>query len=243
MIDDPLALIVQAVFVLAAGMYPVGFMFGVCSDCCGCPPCGRCTHATNMSLPVSLSYGGQTINNPGEEPSSGCGDNSINLSVNDMPAATCQNNGNTLTFVNSLFSGTPCVRALYLIRSESSDECGCGIIAYELGLRARFSIQDSDEAAQFDAPSIGSINACSETEIAFGPFVFVDSESGLSDDCISLVTDYLNSLQLTATLNFDPCDCGACCDEGCEDDVAEGGCSNWAGVGTACDDDPSPCEE
>ena len=34
MIDDPLALAVQMIAVLAAGMYPVGFMFGVCSACC-----------------------------------------------------------------------------------------------------------------------------------------------------------------------------------------------------------------
>jgi hypothetical protein len=34
MIDDPLGLIVQGIFLLAAGMYPVGFLFGACSECC-----------------------------------------------------------------------------------------------------------------------------------------------------------------------------------------------------------------
>ena len=34
MLDDPLGLIVQGIFVLAAGMYPVGFLFGTCSACC-----------------------------------------------------------------------------------------------------------------------------------------------------------------------------------------------------------------
>lgn len=48
MIEDPLGLVLQAVFVLAAGMYPVGFLFGACATCCGdCPPCSRCTHYAN----------------------------------------------------------------------------------------------------------------------------------------------------------------------------------------------------
>lgn len=34
MLDDPLGIIVQGIFVLAAGMYPVGFLFGTCSACC-----------------------------------------------------------------------------------------------------------------------------------------------------------------------------------------------------------------
>lgn len=36
--DDPLSLLAFAVWTLAAGMYPLGFMFGVCSACCeqGC---------------------------------------------------------------------------------------------------------------------------------------------------------------------------------------------------------------
>lgn len=34
MIDDPLALVVAGIWLMAAGMYPVGFLFGACSDCC-----------------------------------------------------------------------------------------------------------------------------------------------------------------------------------------------------------------
>lgn len=73
MIDDPLALIVQGIFVLAAGMYPVGFLFGVCSDCCGCV-CGPSggdeadwccsgTHPTEITVRIE---NGTTISNPGE---------------------------------------------------------------------------------------------------------------------------------------------------------------------------------
>ena len=41
MIDDPLSLIVAGIWLMAAGMYPLGFLFGACSPCCkdqGC--CG-----------------------------------------------------------------------------------------------------------------------------------------------------------------------------------------------------------
>jgi hypothetical protein len=37
--DDPLFLLMQGVWLLAAGMYPLGFLFGACSACCGCA-CG-----------------------------------------------------------------------------------------------------------------------------------------------------------------------------------------------------------
>jgi hypothetical protein len=34
MIDDPLSLLSLAVWLMAAGMYPLGFLFGSCSECC-----------------------------------------------------------------------------------------------------------------------------------------------------------------------------------------------------------------
>jgi hypothetical protein len=34
MLDEPLGLIMQGILLLAAGMYPVGFLFGACSECC-----------------------------------------------------------------------------------------------------------------------------------------------------------------------------------------------------------------
>jgi hypothetical protein len=37
--DDPLSLLMQGIWLLAAGMYPLGFLFGSCSACCGCA-CG-----------------------------------------------------------------------------------------------------------------------------------------------------------------------------------------------------------
>lgn len=62
MLDDPLGLAVQMIFVLAAGMYPVGFLFGVCSDCCGCKPCNLCSAAYIGCVPesVTVTFDGQT---------------------------------------------------------------------------------------------------------------------------------------------------------------------------------------
>lgn len=34
MIDDPLSLVLWSSWLMAAGMYPIGFLFGACSDCC-----------------------------------------------------------------------------------------------------------------------------------------------------------------------------------------------------------------
>jgi len=61
MIDDPLGLVVQAIAVLAAGMYPVGFLFGVCSDCC-CPACNLCSSAYISCYPTefTVTFNGQS---------------------------------------------------------------------------------------------------------------------------------------------------------------------------------------
>jgi hypothetical protein len=51
MIDDPLSLLMQGIFLLAAGMYPLGFLFGTCSACCQCPEeCSRCTHYYHLPV-------------------------------------------------------------------------------------------------------------------------------------------------------------------------------------------------
>lgn len=57
MIDDPLSLITFGVWLMAAGMYPLGFLFGACSPCCE-PPCGfalsfeRCMRITRVGNPT-----------------------------------------------------------------------------------------------------------------------------------------------------------------------------------------------
>jgi hypothetical protein len=41
MIDDPLSLLSLGIWLMAAGMWPVGFLFGACSPCCGGCCCDR----------------------------------------------------------------------------------------------------------------------------------------------------------------------------------------------------------
>jgi hypothetical protein len=59
MLDDPLGLIVQGIAILAAGMYPIGFLFGTCSACCN-----QCRSSTceGFDLEEAFSHrsGGQT---------------------------------------------------------------------------------------------------------------------------------------------------------------------------------------
>lgn len=261
MIDEANTLLSAVILLLAGGMWPVGmgYMFGVCSACCEeCPDeCSKCTHAYNDQGDVNiqgcastiyggtLSYGNVTINNPGVEPSSGCGDNSFNLDVANMPTTACSI-GEIVNFANL---GLPCIFAKELGAGVDFDECGCLVCGGFLILRALFGVNEDGFIVQgrFVSSCSFTIGDCDQTEAVCGPCVFeafIDGPPDLPEDCNEIIIDYLNSLELTATLTVEPCDCGACCDnQTCEDNVAEGGCESWAGVGTACDDDPIPCPE
>jgi hypothetical protein len=55
MTDDPLGLAVQLIATIAAGMYPLGFLFGVCSDCCApdlCP-CSPLNEAYTLEVDIT----------------------------------------------------------------------------------------------------------------------------------------------------------------------------------------------
>jgi len=156
-----------------------------------------------------------------------------------MPTTTCSG-GEIINAFN-----TPCVFAQELLSIQSVDDCGCFTCKAELNLQATFFI-DAFEflSGEFISGAQGEIENCDQTEVVLGPFEFAPFENDFSADCNEIIVDYLNSLELTATLTFDPCVCGACCDgEACEDNVAENGCGAWVGEGTSCIDDPPPCEE
>jgi hypothetical protein len=48
--DDPLFLLMQGIWLLAAGMYPLGFLFGACSACCCPDECSKCTHYHHLPV-------------------------------------------------------------------------------------------------------------------------------------------------------------------------------------------------
>lgn len=270
MIDDPLGLIVQGIFVLAAGMYPVGFLFGVCSDCCDqCPPCSRCTHyadgcpefdgALDWTYTVS-DIGTVSVPDTPLEPctGTGLGDNSLEISFDllpEVPADVADEMGGgwfAAGFCSGDFEQPPQV-----------DECGCTTCGYGISLRAIFKA--NDDTLVFGKYFYGTIKDCSQTVIEMtsesewstdtaGPWPWPGcddcGENGASVpafDAIPDLKEFLDSLTITMSLTTDPCECGACCEyDGnggtiCTDNVAEGSCEGpWLGVDTTCESD-GPC--
>ncbi|NDG19766.1 MAG: hypothetical protein EB117_16085 [Betaproteobacteria bacterium] len=54
MIDDPLSLVLWSSWLMAAGMYPVGFLFGACSECCNV-----CNNFTCDGFDLEEAFGGE----------------------------------------------------------------------------------------------------------------------------------------------------------------------------------------
>ena len=248
MIDDPLALAVQMIAVLAAGMYPIGFLFGTCSDCC-CPACSRCTHLANngnecptsgVDWTVTLGeYAPQTLAlNSDDYENTG-----IVIPLEDIPELPELPNtsGEWIDAkLSALISDVP----------RLGDSCGCESCLYVIGFRAEFGF-DNDGFLLYGRSLTAdkSLNGCSDdgSAITFSPnadWAFVDGgpigyelETNAQD-----VLDWLNGLGLTVSMQIDPCECGACCEEGgqgviCSDNVAEGACpGDWQGVDTLCED-------
>jgi hypothetical protein len=248
MIDDPLALAVQMIAVLAAGMYPIGFLFGTCSDCC-CPACSRCTHLANngnecptsgVDWTVTLGeYAPQTLAlNSDDYENTG-----IVIPLEDIPELPELPNTSgewTNAQLSAFFSEAPGL----------GDSCGCGSCRYVVNFEAGFSF-DNDGFLVYNRSLTAdeSLDGCSDdgSAITFSPnadWAFVDGgpsgyelETNAQD-----VLDWLNGLGLTVSMQIDPCECGACCEEGgtgvtCSDNVAEGACpGDWRGVDTLCED-------
>lgn len=65
MIDDPLALVAAGIWLMSAGMYPLGFLFGACSDCCQ-QDAGCCCNGDYPSqLVFSIQGVSNRVNDPG----------------------------------------------------------------------------------------------------------------------------------------------------------------------------------
>jgi hypothetical protein len=250
--DDPLFLLMQGIWLFAAGMYPLGmgFLFGVCSACCDeCPPeCSKCTHWHHTGgecydipfltpSPFTWSYtiegiGTVTVPNVTLEPSTGQGVNSLDIPLENLPQP------------DEPFSwGNAYMMAADFERPPETDECGCSKCGYGIELRVRLQIEGEEER-QYGKYFFGTLDECSQNVVEMTSSQQWGSQNAYGGDFGDAVLEFLDGLEITMSLSeFEPCDCGACCDGECEDDVAEGGCENWAGVGTACDDDPPPCGE
>jgi len=141
---------------------------------------------------------------------------------------------------------------------RANDECGC-LSCCEPNLQAQFLLVGEPDVAipgqsqQFSDDGVQhffsfAICECSEDSVtvtiplqnAIDYASFITER--LTSECADSYTAWASEQSLVFTLtNIVPCECGACCDDGCEENVAEGGCTAWQGVGTDCC--PSPCEE
>jgi hypothetical protein len=236
MIDDPLGLTVQMIAVLAAGMYPVGFLFGVCSDCCGgCPPCTKCNHYYNQSGCRSVDSFTATIAGYGTL---------TTLFINEFEAGDCLDGVEPELELTNDFN-PECGGGPYTVNAQlrfdvpfSSDDCGCEQRVFDGEVLLVFTPGANTVSVGF--VDNGETLLCSPKTVTLTASLADATDA--PGACQQDFAYFADNLSISASFDIAACDCGACCDDGCEDDVAEGGCGNWAGVGTACDDDPNPCE-
>jgi hypothetical protein len=128
------------------------------------------------------------------------------------------------------------------------DDCGCESVVLDISLSGLFQFEDGSDIPIGTAIQRINVNSCEgdSFELEFPAFELTENAflQSVGEDCASEIAAWLNeNISGSISVTVNPCDCGACCDEGCEDNVAEGGCENWAGVGTSCCDDPDPCAE
>lgn len=242
--DDPLSLLGVAVWLMAAGMWPVGlgYMFGVCSACCDeCPEeCDKCTHPYNQSE---------------------CADYMDTLSVTAYGETktlteTCYYNGDEsaeyLIETGAADNPPQCVidaadpfnvnwdAYLEFEVVSDFDSCGCETRRAEVLIRLRLTNDFGN--VEFVAGQSVDITSCDGGSVSLS-LLFEQSGANdwpLSELCVAEAIDWLNTtVSPTGTLDFKSCDCGACCDgDSCEEDVAAGGCTDWQGVGVGCNPDP-----
>lgn len=256
---DPLNAVLWSVFLCAAGMYPLGFLFGACSDCC-CPPCDKCNQY----------YAYTSIDGPCYDPVE-----SITL------AALVGDVEETVTVTGLLFEDEvncqlplfewiqcdgdrvrPKIFRVALATDSIQDSCGCLACQLRFDFVVYADIENDDDIVPPDlAFSITvPVDRCQDNE----PVVqyiypkeqledyFNDNQFGGLNGC-----DYPEfkdvEIQLKIELDKTPCDCGACCffENGvqCEKNVAKSYCEDsgtWysrpngvgisAGTGVSCDD-------
>jgi hypothetical protein len=234
---DPVSLPMWAVLLLSFAMYPLGFLFGACSDCCEecpdeCSKCGR-YYSGNNDGPCKDITADFTIQIAGSS-ATGTVTNS-SLSSSGIPSVslpfTC-----TLDTTNDgpvTFSFTLQAVVEEVLREFSGDECGCACCVLEfygyLEIQARaappFGRYDFDSISSF--PGVG-VKLCEcDQDTAVGEMQLSTESTTLDGDvfesqnppCGDLFAEWFNAQTMTITLsNIVPCECGACCeaDGSCE---------------------------
>jgi hypothetical protein len=250
--DDPLSLLMQGIWLLAAGMYPLGmgFLFGVCSACCQECEGGRCQFNEfqgfecraipffpNIAKTVSID----TVN----VSDVATGDGNFITIGNASVSISGERNGGPYTITNIVYQ--------YIMTSTA--EGGCNTDTECQHFIQFIAIPDNaSSVTRFETEPmlLFTSGECAPLDIDHD-FNGVEwtLKFGNSDSIWGNMRTYLETLLPNVLMSYDACECGACCSpggEGCTDDVVEHLCDEdngfvWAGVGTACDDDPNPCAE
>lgn len=270
MSQDPLALLVYAVMLLAGGMYPLGLLFGACSACCeeeeDCDRCIRAYDLCSAYESITLTY---------ER-----GDSFVVTGINDS---------------RDFQTYPPCTETQFFLLDQAVNFCG-NILDVYLGFYFVAQVGYSPSGCvrpiftpivfeefrgvtlagtpfQFSCFNPSSHAVPNSCDVLSASFVR-DTPTGCfaNSPCRIPLQNYIDALgQLTMDLTLKSCDCGACCEVFapfsqpnsnevlCTNNVSENACglpsgtdeatkyftrllsSEWQGVGVDCD--PNPCEE
>jgi hypothetical protein len=236
MIDDPLSLLSLGIWLLAAGMWPVGFLFGACSACCDEDECEECTHyrfGSNCSAllnEVSVDfgeYGTLTVDK------FTCGPPTPELGSDDCVRDSPNQDAFSASFdlFESSIAGLPepflpaCSQdefnrpwlgepikffAEAAVNTPAEIVAGCGTKQTQVIVRV------SDTGLNdFRIVGVATVNTnnCTGGVIQNVPVVFeIDEVADLADfpDCAAAYLAFFNNLGVTVTVDYKPCACSKC---------------------------------
>jgi hypothetical protein len=259
MIDDPLSLLSLGIWLMAAGMWPVGFLFGACSACCDeCPDeCSKCTHFYNGTLleehiAYTATITSEALGNAERTRTVFANDENFDDPLIQITLSEAQ-----VQAINF----PPCVPAIFDVtfrlwenvdRDIVGDKCNCE--KYQALTFFEALIASGANQKRFAMPGQSfDIDSCSGgNELREFSVFEADVQDGdtFSPSCDEAIAAWLSeNVFATLEITHSTCDCGACCSTeplGCEN-TAEGFCvpnentgvyREYQGTDTACDPDP-----
>lgn len=237
---DPMTLPLWAVVLFAASMYPMGFLFGVCSECCcsanRCHFHECCGGYACRPLPEYDSIAIEIVID------------GISYSIVDYETNWYRVGTKEVSFSimhNGMERNIREIEYWYLANSHPvGNQCDpiSGVeCQYTIQFRAVLIYDGADSLPTVETETInwfsnGECAAKSDT-ISLGPFLW-QSAGAAADEYLSVVAG-------SAFIEYDACKCGACCEAvvddgpaGCSENIVQHLCNGdqqlWKGEGTTC---------
>ena len=232
-----------AVLLLSFAMYPLGFLFGACSDCCEecpeeCSKCGRAYSGSDGGNPPCEDISGNWALQVGASnvtygTVAGGNITFLGFPIFDSSVSlpfSCRNVEDTATFSFSLIAT---IQNNFEIVREN-DRCGCQCCLLTPGVSLRISAvsgivsgPDRNFLSGIDTVTLGAqLCDCSEDTVAATLQLSLDLAGfdGLFSDrmaapCADLFAEWFSQQTLSVVFSdIVPCECGACCgnDGSCE---------------------------